>query len=145
MSGQLERFINDHREEFDGEEPAKKIWDGIRQKLEPERQASRVVRMGFKRWSIAASVAILVIAGTVYLLVRRSDAFSVTPVAAVPGSVPKKSVPPANHILPDSALPRPAIRQLATVKGQNRIEGSSRKSQGEDISSDVSKEMVYYA
>ncbi len=33
---QLENFIRDHREEFDGEEPSPRVWKDLQQQLQAE-------------------------------------------------------------------------------------------------------------
>lgn len=64
MSSHLEQFIRDHREEFDTDEPAQKVWEEISQVLGPgNRQKARVIRVDFLRWSVAAAVVIGVAAG----------------------------------------------------------------------------------
>ena len=38
MNNRLEQFVRDHREEFDEEEPGKKVWEEIRFNIEPGKQ-----------------------------------------------------------------------------------------------------------
>ncbi|HEX9513387.1 MAG TPA: hypothetical protein VF939_23010 [Puia sp.] len=38
MNNRLEQFIRDHREEFDEEEPGRKVWEDIRFQIEPGKQ-----------------------------------------------------------------------------------------------------------
>jgi hypothetical protein len=75
MSNRLENFVQDHREEFDGEEPDGKIWDAIRKDVGLEEDANKkkpapVVRFSRTVWAVAAAV-VLLIAGTVWFLNNR--------------------------------------------------------------------------
>ena len=61
MNERLEEFVNDHREDFDNEEPAAKIWDNIRKQVEPaEKKQAPVVPMHRIKWSVAAAIAVLI-------------------------------------------------------------------------------------
>jgi hypothetical protein len=146
MSGQLEQFINDHRDEFDAEEPGKKIWDNIHQKIEPEvKQTTRVMRVSFMRWSAAASVVVLLGAGAWYFLVNHNnvqDNLGKTVAQKRPVHTPVK---PSNDLpQADSAarITQPSVvRQTTPVKPAETKTDESTKG----MESDVKKEMVYYA
>jgi hypothetical protein len=148
MSGQLEQFINDNRNEFDGEEPAKKIWDNIQQKLEPEvKLETRVVRVNFMRWSAAASVVVLLGAGAWYFLSNRNDVKpnSVITVAKNEPNKKEQSAKPTNSLpLPDSVA---KSTQHQLTKNTKTVKPDNSKSAAVDhgIGSDEQKEMVYYA
>lgn len=68
---QLENFVRDHREEFDGEEPSPRIWKDLQKQLQTKSETKavaskknsggRVLTMSILKWSAAA--AILVLAG----------------------------------------------------------------------------------
>jgi hypothetical protein len=61
MSSRLEQFIRDHREEFDSDEPARKVWDNIQNQLDPSKEKKgKIVRFNFYRWSAAAGVVIFI-------------------------------------------------------------------------------------
>ena len=146
MSGQLEQFINDHRDEFDGDEPAKKIWDNIQKKLEPEvKEETKVVRLNFMRWSAAASVAILLAAGAWYFISTRNNNVITTtnPIAQTKPTTKEQPKPTNNLPQRDSVIKTPQ-QQLAQIeKKQNSSE--TKNSVGNELGSDVKKEMVYYA
>jgi hypothetical protein len=147
MSGQLEQFINDNRDEFDGEEPAKEIWDNIQQKLEPElKQESRVVRINFVRWSAAASVVVLLGAGAWYFLSNRND--------VKPGTtttVAKNQPATKDQTTKTNSLPKPDSVAKSTQQqvAQSNIKPDNTNKSGVDAGSDLmsyqQKEMVYYA
>ena len=68
MNNRLEDFVRDHREEFDSEEPDNKIWEKISREMDPDKdkkKPTRVVQIPVRwiKWSAAAAVVIVVIAG----------------------------------------------------------------------------------
>ncbi len=64
MSNRLEKFIEDHREEFDSEHPEPKVWDNIRQKFEPKQDDQHPApRLRFFRLSAAAALVLVAAAG----------------------------------------------------------------------------------
>lgn len=73
-SKNLERFVRDNREAFDHMEPASMLWDKIGATVGEQTQPkdSRVVRMSWVRWAVAATL-FLALAGTLgYMLYRNS-------------------------------------------------------------------------
>jgi hypothetical protein len=148
MSGQLEQFISDNRDEFDGEEPAKKIWDNIQQKLEPEvKTQTRVVRLNFIRWSAAASVVVLLGAGGWYFLSNRNDVKpgTTTITAQNKPSAKEQSTKPTNSLPQPDSVAKSTQQQLAhnNIKPDNT--NRNAVDPGSDLLSDQQKEMVYYA
>ena len=76
MSHRLEQFVSDHREEFDSEEPGKKLWDKICVDLEqPKKEEKKgiVVRLTRTSLSVAAAVLLIVIAGIWYMAAHRTS------------------------------------------------------------------------
>ena len=72
MSSRLEQFVKDHREEFDGEEPDRKVWEKILQEVDPgKKKQTPLVRLDWRRWSAAAAVVLLV-AGSVWFFTTRT-------------------------------------------------------------------------
>jgi len=73
MKNSLEQFIRDHRDEFDNEEPSRKIWDEVQHQHQPEPASApvtRVIRLQYIKWAVAAVLLILVGSGTTWLLMR---------------------------------------------------------------------------
>ena len=73
-SKNLERFVRDNREAFDHLEPAPMLWDKVGATVgeQPQLKNSRVVRMSWVRWAVAATL-FLALAGTLgYMLYRNS-------------------------------------------------------------------------
>ena len=70
-SKNIERFIRDNREAFDHMEPSPTLWDKVGQAIgEEKKNTTRVVRMSWARWAVAATL-FLALAGTVsYMLLR---------------------------------------------------------------------------
>jgi len=77
MNNRLEQFVRDNREEFDGEEPAKKIWENIQLQLEPPAEKKPATVIGIritKTWlSVAAAVILVMTAGIVYIGSRQGN------------------------------------------------------------------------
>jgi ferric-dicitrate binding protein FerR (iron transport regulator) len=72
MNDRLEQFVRDHREEFDAEEPDKKVWEKILQEVDPKKKKQApLARLDWRRWSAAAAV-ILLIAGAVWFFSTRT-------------------------------------------------------------------------
>ncbi|HLY69466.1 MAG TPA: hypothetical protein VKR53_07035 [Puia sp.] len=148
-SSQLEQFINDNRDEFDAEVPAKKIWDNIQQKLEPEvKKETRVVRLNFMRWSAAASIVVLLGAGAWYFLSDHGDVKPNGNITTVAKNQPATKEQTAKAIvgLPKSdSAARSNQHQLA--KGNPKSDNINRNGVdgGFDLKTDEQKEMVYYA
>jgi len=67
MNNRLEQFIRDHREEFDSEEPSKKIWEKIQFPADPVKREAPVpiIWMSTRRWAAVAAVSLLM-AGSVW-------------------------------------------------------------------------------
>lgn len=60
----LEQFINDHRREFDGEEPDPRIWKRVNDEINSKKTPGRVFRLNRIQWSAAAAI-IIVIGGSI--------------------------------------------------------------------------------
>ncbi|HEV3251774.1 MAG TPA: hypothetical protein VGZ71_12520 [Puia sp.] len=120
MSSRLEQFIRDHREEFDSDEPAKKVWDNIKNKLDPEKdKEGKVIRFNFKRWSAAAAV-IIFIAGALWYATRSGTADPVkSSVSEIqkPSSAEPKSTEP-KQVLPDLSSDKGAAQPESLAKNQ---------------------------
>ncbi|MHA4810587.1 hypothetical protein ACX0G9_20950 [Flavitalea flava] len=71
MNSRLEKFVTDHREEFDADEPGKKVWEKIQLQLEPgKKKATPLVRVQWIRWSAAAAVIFLIGTGAWLYMIR---------------------------------------------------------------------------
>jgi len=58
MNSRIEQFVRDHREDFDSEEPDKKIWEKIAADLEPRKKKQGIlVRFGRAAWIAAAAAS----------------------------------------------------------------------------------------
>ncbi|QEC45529.1 hypothetical protein [Pseudobacter ginsenosidimutans] len=74
---QLENFIRDHREEFDGEEPSPRVWKDLQQQLQADAQPTlkknsggRVLTLTILKWSAAAAILVLAGLGVFHLISR---------------------------------------------------------------------------
>jgi hypothetical protein len=83
MSSPLEKFMRDHREEFDSEEPRPQVWASLEKKLstpEERKGIGKVTAMKFLRIGVAAAVLVLAGIGVFYLA---TDHNRVDPLVAV--------------------------------------------------------------
>jgi len=154
MSGQLEQFINDHRDEFDGEEPARQIWDNIKQKLEPEKKTvTRIVRFTVMQWSAAASVVVLLGAGAWYFLTNSNTLTTNTTITVAQNKpAAKESTKATNNLPAPDSVGKSTQQQLAQTtvvppKPDNTKNNQKdvQKDKSSDLNTDMDKEMVYYA
>lgn len=151
MSHRLEQFVRDHREDFDDEEPGKKVWENIRLEMAPPVQKEKktiVVHLTRTSLSVAAAVLLVIVAGVWY--------FSSRPARGTQGqteivqTTPEAKQQPATtgDSTPSTDTPRvtPEKDQLATTAApkdkDNKKPGTAQPSDEESL---VREEMVHYA
>jgi hypothetical protein len=149
MNSRLEQFIHDHREEFDGEEPDKKVWEKIRQQTEPgKKKQAPLVRLYRVRWSAAAAV-ILLIAGAAwwYTNTRQGNGQPAQPSIASQSPKPA-TVDTATTQHPDIAAQEPSHTPVITNPGKSPVtgpKGSPDNTANNDMDASVNEEMYHYA
>jgi hypothetical protein len=134
MSSRLEQFIRDHRDEFDTDEPANKVWEQVQPQEQPvEMENKPVIWLSAGRWGIAAAVSLL-IAGSVWWIT------GTRPHAA---TVPHATTVPIAAAGPVAIAPAPSSPTAGTTK---KDLASSTAATGADYSpeADYRQEMVYY-
>jgi len=139
MSSHLEQFIKDHRDEFDSEEPAKKVWDEVKLQLEPgAKQETTVIRFNFFRWSTAAAVVVLLGSGIWYFS-RNTNTSSIA--KKITNELPAMDSPavkqPSVAKITDSPSTKVA-REIVKPKEQ------PKKVEEKDDMSDYKQETYYY-
>ena len=144
MNHRLEQFVRDHREEFDSEEPGKKIWDKIRQEMEPPKEKKTIIiRFTRASLSVAAAVLLVIAAGIWYLGSRHATNGGEIKAPEVAQTKPSGSEPtPATHTPADTVKTAPEKEQLATTAPK---ENKDHNTQGTEEESLVNEEMVHYA
>jgi hypothetical protein len=71
----LERFARDNRESFDDKSPSSKVWDNIATQITPATaEKTKVIKINWLKWSVAASVLLAVSVTAVYLLNNKPSA-----------------------------------------------------------------------
>lgn len=120
MSHRLEQFVRDHRDEFDDEEPGKKVWENIRLEMAPPVQKEKkaiIVHLTRTSLSVAAAVLLVIIAGVWYLGSRqtpdtrgRGEIVQTNPAGKQQPSTESDSTPSA-----DTPRVMPGKDQLATT------------------------------
>ena len=153
MNHRLEQFVSDHREEFDSEEPGKKLWDKIRKDLEPpkkEEKKSIVIRLTRTTLSVAAAVLLIIVAGVWYLETHRTTGTSTEVVSTDPVGKPRpagseqaqpSSIDTSNQGAP--AAVNTEKDQLAKATAPVKDEKSPSSQNTEEAI--VREEMVHYA
>jgi hypothetical protein len=152
MNQRLEKFVSDHRGEFDSEEPAKKVWDKILLEMEPPKEKKTiVVRLTRTTLSVAAAILLVIAIGFWYLGSRQtqttntqpSEVANTTPSNNTSGSKPSgDQSSPANHQPVDTTSSTPQKEQLAATRPK---EEKTAGAQGTDEESIVNEEMKHYA
>jgi hypothetical protein len=163
MNSRLEQFIDDHREEFDGEMPDGKVWEKIREQVVPEKKKQApVVQLHRVRWTAAAAAVVLLMAGAAWYFYNgrhdggqntgRTIAKGITPVAhpneaGNPSrSAPNQSGP--NQASPNQTVqPNPANPGSATDIPSDLAAGTTppEKKAGSELDATVNEEMYHYA
>ncbi len=139
MSNRLDEFINEHREDFDDEIPAPKIWDNIKKQVEPTtKKETPVININWKKLSIAAAILIL-IGGGILLMNKKND---VLPQVAIDNT--KKKI--------DNNLPKvePAIidssKEQQLAKTESKPKNEIKKNDViADPNADAKEEMYHFA
>jgi hypothetical protein len=170
MNSRLEQFIHDHREEFDADEPGKKVWEKIQHQAghagqpgragQPDRtsqpgsgetEIAPVMWISAGRWSVAAAVSLL-IAGSVWYFSRNSGAQDQPGLASRTQAVkPAKSVLPAQGDAGKTGTTKKAVDTQAIVAAPKDHPLTTRFVNNDNIvrrepspEDDYKEEMHYY-
>jgi hypothetical protein len=139
MSGPLDKFIQDNREEFDADVPNPRVWEKISKKMNPDTKKQTPVRsLPFKRWMIAAAAIVVGVMVVLY--------FSSTPnkpEMKIAGAKPAP-VDTTNHLpsltVPADTSSRIAKKDVITPQKPNPDNQPLTSADNEE-----NKEMYYYA
>jgi hypothetical protein len=147
MSSPLENFIQDNRDEFDADVPDPRVWEKIKEKVNPETKKKIPVRsLPFKRWmAVAASVAVIGFAALLYLSLRPAVPAGNRVVAEKP-----KQIDTTSHL---PVLPSPEDSGSRVAKTEQPVpqkinqDGKAQSGPDEILSPENggNKEMFYYA
>jgi hypothetical protein len=144
MNKRLEQFVRDHREEFDAEEPAPKVWESIREDMgfgdQREKKQASVVRLQRARWTIAAAVLILIAGATWALIARRNN--------DGPAIAGRTTTSPAANSSTQSGAPTQTPPSQAdgdhNLAGTNPVNKDDEHS-GTEMDASINEEMYHYA
>ena len=137
MSNSLEQFIRDHRDEFDSEEPSKKVWESVQNHEKPaEAPVTRVVHFQFVKWAAAAILLVVAGAGTTWLIMRNHS--STRQVATV--QKPAQDSPAQSSVKVPANLP--PVQSSETVQQTNTPKNEQAVDEKE---SNYKEEMFHYA
>ncbi len=152
MNSRIEQFVRDHREDFDSEEPDKKIWEKIAADLEPRKKKQGIlVRFGRTAWIAAAAVVLLAV-GMIWVFNSRSG-HDTPAVAKQAGNQlpkpdeatvktttpPKETVDSAHTQIGTQRAPEPT---LATIRPKDNNQSQAKVN---ELDSSMDEEMYHYA
>ena len=156
MSDRLEQFIRGHREEFDEDEPGKKVWEDIRLQLEWKQQSSspKIIRISSIRWSAAAAI-ILVIAGSIWYFQHSDKQTTQTDIAARKTQAPSTDTPSKGTAKTDQLAQTPADspstaggrdkESLAATTPKETRDNKDQNAASTDGDATINEEMYHYA
>lgn len=151
MNSRLEQFVRDNREEFDAEVPDSKIWEKIRQDMEPgKKKQGDVIRFTPLRWSAAAAV-ILLVAGAAWYYLSSNSSHTTPSQPALANHAPstdntskeQQDKTPATAPKEDPA----SQKDLADASPRNKetTSGDRKEDKPSDMDASVNEEMYHYA
>ena len=142
MSNNLEQFIRDHRDEFDSEEPSKKVWEAVQQPAEPvKKEEAKVVGFRFVRWMSAAAVLILVSLTTWYFARQPNHAQQGTVTAPIVNNDKQADKPTVDTISKQQLVVAPAVDTAKT----NIVQQAPSQKKEPSVADDMNEEMAHYA
>ncbi|HMH23514.1 MAG TPA: hypothetical protein VK563_17130 [Puia sp.] len=149
MNNRLEQFIRDHREEFDADEPGKKVWENIQFQMDPVKKretAIPVIWMSTRRWTAVAAVSLLM-AGSVWYFSRTNTAPKVNPTEIAittqkPAPADTTSNVKAKGTQPADSPASPGVGKDAPLVASATQKAAPAESSPE---SDYREEMYHYA
>jgi hypothetical protein len=165
MNSRLEQFVHDHREDFDSEEPDRKIWDKIATDLEPhKKKQGMLVRLGRAGWMAAAAV-VLIAVGMIWLFSTRTShnapavATQATNHLPKPGetTTPGETSTPAGATAKTTPAPKEATDSSATTPSGNQQatqptlanirpkENTQSQAKTNELENSMDEEMYHYA
>jgi hypothetical protein len=148
MSSRLEQFVRDNREEFDAEEPGKKVWENIQFQIEPgKKKGAPIFRLNRAWWSAAAAVILIIAGGIWYVSGRRT--MQTAPAVAAQIQSAKAGQPidtaaksPALAARPDNVTPVIKDQDPASLATTTTPKDNASGNESESL---VNEEMYHYA
>lgn len=151
MSSHLEKFVQDHRDQFDDESPAPELWNKIRDRMQgpdvraEEKKEAPVRRLPLKRWlSAAAAVVLVCTSGWIYFSHRQKPApqpLAINQQSQTPDTDQKA---PAGPVLDTPATVLPEIARTQTDKTKRSGTGNAAEPLTQEADG-YSEEMFYYS
>jgi hypothetical protein len=150
MNSRIEDFVRDHREEFDGEEPDKKIWEKIAADLEPHKKKQGIlVPLSRTAWIAAAAVVLLAV-GMVWVFSARNSHDAPAAVAQAGNHLPthEETVKKTVTAPVDSAIHQPATTpatEQPTLAAIRPKENNQSQAKVNEMENSMDEEMYHYA
>jgi hypothetical protein len=152
MNSRIEDFVRDHREEFDGEEPDKKIWEKIAADLEPSKKKQGIlVRFGRTAWIAAAAVVLLAV-GMIWVFSSRNGHGAPATATQASNQLPK----PKEDVAKTTPSPKEKVDSAHTPVGNQRTpeptlasirpkDNNQSQAKVNELESSMDEEMYHYA
>jgi hypothetical protein len=147
MSGPLEKFIQDNREKFDSDAPDPRVWEKIKEKMNPEKEKTIPIRsLPFKYWMAAAAVLVFVgLSNVLYYYLKENK-----PEINIAGTKPAH-VDSGNHLQvvntpvdTTSNLPKKDVVVPQNTNPGNQNQASPKIADNNPPDFGDNKEMYYY-
>ncbi|MDP4214041.1 MAG: hypothetical protein Q8926_15600 [Bacteroidota bacterium] len=151
MSSRLEKFVQDHRDQFDDESPSPELWDKIRDRVQPgadpkeEKKETPVRSLPFKRWlSAAAAVVLVCVGGWIYFSLHKTIPAQVLATKVIPPESTVKEQPKETEPAGSTAPTHPELAQTQAAGTKNSGELKSAEPVTPE-EADYNEEMYHYA
>jgi hypothetical protein len=146
MSDPLEKFIEENRQKFDADTPDPRVWEKIREKMNPQAGKQAPVRsLPLKRWMVAAAAAVVVGAAGILYFSQKTSSPVTNPIAGIkPTAVDSSS---SQHIVqnpPDSTTLTVKKEGSDVPKRAEDQRGQTSPEETASTETEGSKEMYYY-
>ncbi|HEY8971857.1 MAG TPA: hypothetical protein VIM64_22300 [Puia sp.] len=149
MNQRLEQFVHDHREDFDTEEPARKVWDKIRLEMEPPKEKKTIVlRLTRTSLSVAAAILLVIAVGFWYLGTRhtsgtqRQDSNTVARTEPAEKQQPAATADSADSVAPPQVTPE---KLAAAPRSKDKDSREPKNAAYSDEQSLIREQMVHYS
>jgi hypothetical protein len=151
MNSRLEQFVREHREEFDAEEPDKKILEKILSEVDPgKKKQSLLVRPDWRRWSAAAAVVLLIAGAVWYFNTRTAPQPNIVKTNTIPAADGGKRTTPLAQTKANDNSQTPVVDSSQAAKQPTLADirpkdNKDEAGKGTELDNSMNEEMYHYA